>query len=104
MWTVIVVLVILAILCVWLFGEFKRTRHKFVSVLIILLIVFLALSITYVFSNKDVDYKTVPGLLSATKVYFSWLGSAFGNVKMITSNAVNMDWKGKNYPTNSTKK
>ena len=31
--------------------------------------------------------------MKATSVYFSWLGSTFGNLKSITSYAVKMDWK-----------
>lgn len=107
MWSVIIVVLVLLILAIWLFGEFKRSSHKVVSVLIILSILFLVLSITFVFSNKQVDYKTVPGLFSAGKVYFSWLGSALVNVKTITSNAIHMNWKGNetfSIPLNSTKK
>lgn len=94
MWTVIIVLVVLAILAIWMIGEFKRTKHKFVSFFIIILIVFTVFTVIYVFKDQPVDYKSVSGLFSAGKVYFSWLGSAFGNVKMITSNAIKMDWKG----------
>ncbi len=41
--------------------------------------------------GKDVNLKTVPGVIDAGKLYLSWLGSIFGNFKTITSNAIKMD-------------
>ncbi|VVB79814.1 Uncharacterised protein [uncultured archaeon] len=105
MWTVIIVVLAVLLLAIWMFGEAKRSSHKLVSIFIIVLILFLVLSMVFVFSGKQVDYKTVPGLFSAGKIYFSWLGGAFGNVKAITSNAINMNWKGNESTVlNSTKK
>ena len=78
---------------VWVFIEFKRMKHKIFAIILIGLILFGYLSVGFVFEDKKVDYKTVPGLMDAGKVYFSWLTSVFVNIKVITTNTIKMDWK-----------
>jgi hypothetical protein len=91
-WALIIILIL--IIAIYVFIEFKRFRHKLFAIFLIVLILFLYLSGLYVFSGKDVDYKSVPGILNAGKLYFSWLSTFFSNLKGITSNAIRMDWKG----------
>ncbi|HLC86851.1 MAG TPA: hypothetical protein VJH65_01070 [Candidatus Nanoarchaeia archaeon] len=91
--TVAIIAISILVVAIWLIVEFKRFRHKFFALLLIGLILFLYFSITSVFSGTDVDYKSFSGLTKATKIYFSWFGSTFGNIKTITGNAINMDWK-----------
>jgi hypothetical protein len=88
----IVTLVI--ILLIWLFIEVKRARHKVFAVALILVMIFLYFSVTYVFQGKNVDYKSVSGISDATKIYFNWLGYFYGNVKTVTMNTIRMDWGG----------
>ncbi len=91
----IALFIILALIVViWAFIELKRFRHKIFAIFLICLVIFLYLSTTVVFKGKDINLKTVPGITTATKIYFSWLGSIFGNLKTITANAIQMDWKG----------
>jgi len=81
---------------IWIFIEAKRMRHKIFALFMIFVILFLYFSILFVFSGKNVDYKTVPGLMSAGKIYFSWLGTLVHNFGIITANAINMNWKSGN--------
>mgnify|MGYP001612662498 CR=1 FL=1 len=92
---VLLVIVILVVL-IWLLMEFKQFRHKIWAVFLIALILFTYFSFTTVLKGKDIDLKSVSGLTQATKLYFSWLGSAFANVKTITTNAIHMDWRNTN--------
>ena len=64
------------------------------ATLLIALILFGYFSFTISFKDRTVDLKTVEGLMSASKIYFSWLGSVFGNLKSITTYAVKKDWNG----------
>jgi len=57
------------------------------------LILFTYFSFTATLKGKDLDLKTISGLTTATKLYFTWLGSMFGNLKTITTNAIKMNWK-----------
>lgn len=101
-WAIIVLGIVVLSLGIWFFLEFKRMKHKVFALFLIGLVLFIFFSAVFVFNGKEVDYKTGPGVMSATKVYFSWLGSVFGNFKTITTNAIKMDWKGNE--GNSTKK
>lgn len=91
---VIIAIIVVLILAIWFFLEFKRARHKFFAIFLILLVLFLFFSVTLVFKGKNIDYKTVPGLISAGGVYVSWLGTAFNNIKIMTSDAIHMNWGG----------
>jgi len=81
------------IVAIWVVIEIKRFRHKVFAIFLIALILFTYLSFTVVIKKHDVDLKTVPGMVEASKLYFSWLGSVFGNLKSITTHAIKMDWK-----------
>lgn len=81
------------IIAVWVVIEMKRMRHKLFAVFLIGLILFLYISSAFVFKEQDIEWKSVSGVIKATKIYFSWLGSAFGNLRSITSYAIKMDWK-----------
>lgn len=81
------------IIAVWVLIEVKRLRHKIFAFFLIAVIILSYLSMAFVFKGQEVDLTTISGVLSAGQLYFSWMGSIFVNVKDITANAVNMDWK-----------
>ena len=89
-------IIAILIIAIWVIIEFKRFRHKLLALFLIALILFTYLSFTAVLKGKDIDFKTVPGITEAGRLYFSWLGSIFGNLKSITTNAVKMDWDSAN--------
>ena len=80
------------IIAIWVIIEVKRLRHKLFAMFLIALILFAYISFTFTLKGQDIDFKTIPGLMKATKIYFSWLGSVFGNLKSITTYAVKMNW------------
>ncbi len=88
------------IIAIWAIFEFKRFRHKLLAIILISLILFTYFSFTAVLKRNDVSINTVQGMMEASKLYFAWLGSVFVNIKSITVNAINMDWK----TTNQTAK
>ena len=81
------------IIAIWVIVEIKRMKHKLLAIFLIGLVLFLYISASFVFKNQDVEWKSVSGLMKGSSLYFSWLGSAFGNLKSITSYAIKMDWK-----------
>ena len=80
------------ILLIYVLVEVKRMRHKIFSIFLIGLILFSYFSASLIFVDQDIDFKTIPGVITATKIYFSWLGGVFGNLKQITAQAIGMDW------------
>jgi hypothetical protein len=90
--SIAIILVAVLIAAIWLFIEFKRFRHKMVAVFLILLILFTYISFSSVIKGKNLDLKTFNGVKEAGKLYFLWLGNIFNNMKVVTSNAINMSW------------
>jgi hypothetical protein len=86
----------IAIIAVWVLVELKRLRHKIFAMFLIMVILSLYFSVTYVFREKDINLNTIEGMTSASKLYYSWLVSVFDNVKVITLNAIRMDWSTQN--------
>lgn len=93
---VTVIIAIAFVLIFLLLGTIKRARHKSVALIMISLTLFLFFSFVYVAKTNHVSLNTVSGLFDATKIYFNWLGSAFGNLKSITGYATKLDWEGTN--------
>ncbi len=89
--TVLVLAVL--IIAIWIVIEMKRLKHKLFAIFLIGLILFGYFSFTFSLRGQDLDLKSVSGVMEASKIYLSWLGSSFGNMKTITSNAIKMDWR-----------
>ena len=78
------------------FVHFRNFKHKFWVIAIILLLLFIIFSFSKVASNNSVSLGSPSGIFSAVQLYFSWLGQAFDNIKVITGNMIRMDWFPKN--------
>lgn len=91
---VTLVIILALIVAIWLAVTVKRVRHKIFAIFLIGLILFLYFSISSVFNGKELDIKDTSGVMDAAKIYFSWLGSFFSNLKSLTADVINMDWKG----------
>jgi hypothetical protein len=90
------------ILAIWVFIEFKRFRHKIWAIVLILVILLGYFSFSSAVKGKDVDFKSMDGLKKAGGLYLAWLGHAFSNMKVITTNAISMDWAGNESKKNNT--
>ncbi len=90
---VTLLVVAILIIAIWIIIEVKRFKHKLFAIFLIILILFTYLSFTSVLKGKDINLKSIEGLQEASSLYLSWLGSIFGNLKSITTHAIDMDWK-----------
>ncbi len=73
--------------------EFKRMKHKILALLLVGLIIFTYVTFSISLKDKNIELDTIPGLVSAGKLYFSWLSSLFIKMKAITMYAIGLDWK-----------
>ena len=89
---VAVFIMVIAIVVIYVLIEVKRLRHKIFAIFLIALILFSYLSVAFIFRDQDIDLKTIPGVIIASRLYFSWLGNIFVNFKQITTKAIQMDW------------
>lgn len=93
--TIIFILAILALIVIAFIGiEIKKIKRKLIAIFLIGLILFTFFSVRAVFKGKEVDLKTLPGVMNAIKIYFSWLGGFLSNVKSITTSVIRMNWTG----------
>ena len=90
---VTIFVIAILIIAIWVIVEMKRMRHKMFAIFLIGLILFSYLSFMVVFKDQELDVQSIDGIRDAVGLYFSWLGTVFGNLKSITSNAVDMDWQ-----------
>jgi c-di-AMP phosphodiesterase-like protein len=91
-----IIIIAILIAAIWIIFGFKRMRHKLLALFLIALILFSFFSFNSVFKGKDISIKSVSDLGKITKIYFSWLGNIFNNLKTIGGQAVKMDWQGNN--------
>ena len=89
-------IVAVLIISVWVIIEIKRLRHKIFAIFLIALILFTYISFSVTLKGQDIDLKTVPGMIIASKLYLAWISSTFQNVKSITTQAISLDWTSKN--------
>ena len=88
----ILIIITALIILIWVIMEFRRLRHKIFAIFLIILILFVYFSFTYAIKEKGFDLKTMPGIIGASKLYYSWMVSIFHNAITITSNAIKMNW------------
>jgi len=92
-------IVIIAIIVIALFFlKVEHIRRKVVIVVVLLFILFLYLTITNLSRTHSFDFKSVDGIANVVKVYLTWLGQSFDNLKILMGNAVKMRW----FPENQT--
>jgi hypothetical protein len=90
---IVVIGVIALVIAIYLIFELKRMKHKIFAIFLIALILFAFFSFNAVFKGKNITITNVTDLENAGKLYFSWLGAVFNNMKILTTNAIEMDWQ-----------
>lgn len=90
-----VTLLILSVLIIgiWILFEIKRLKHKLFAIFLIALILVGYFSISFSLRGQNIDLKTIPGIIEASNIYLNFLGYSFKNMRVLTTNAVQMDWK-----------
>jgi hypothetical protein len=90
--SITLILILVLIVAIWLIIEFKRFKHKILAIFLIGLVLFTYFSFSSVIKNENLDLKTASGVKEAGQLYVLWLGNAFKNVKVLTANAIHLDW------------
>jgi len=85
----IIVFVLLTLIVLLKMVHFK---HRIILAIMVVLILFFYITFATVASNNAITLDNAAGFFEASKIYFSWLGQAFGNFKSLVGNAVRMDW------------
>lgn len=72
--------------------QLNHMKHKVIAMVIIVLVLFFYVSFTSVVSTNNIEMDSAGDFFSAIRVYFSWLGHSFSNMKTLSGNAVRMNW------------
>jgi hypothetical protein len=91
-WVVIVLLILAGIIII----KVSHLRHKFFVIVLIFLAIFLVTSVYFIYNVHGLDLSSTKGFFSSMKIYGGWLANGFNNMKVITGNAVKMDWSNTN--------
>ena len=91
---IIIVGVVVLVILIYVLTEVKRTKHKIFAMFLIALILFTAFSFYVVFNGKNISVKSLSDIEKMGNMYFSWLANTFNNIKIITTNAIQMNWQG----------
>ncbi|MFH1325555.1 MAG: hypothetical protein ABIH49_02170 [archaeon] len=86
------ILIAIVVLIVMISLSIITKKQAFAVRLFIVLFVFLMGSLGYVYVVSDANINDFSDMTDFSRVYFSWIGSAFENMKVLTSDAINMDW------------
>lgn len=87
-WIVVVVLIAV----IFIFVKFKYIKHKLSWIIILFLILLFYVGFLASTAGQDLDLKTFEGSQTAIKLYLSWMGQSFENMKVITGQAIKLDW------------
>jgi len=91
-WVIITILILFALVAL----KINKLRHKFWIIFLILLVLFLYTSVSIVYDKYEIEVNSVEGVFHAARVYLGWLANSFQNLKMLTGNALRMDWTSTN--------
>ncbi len=92
--SVVIFILVILVAAIWILFGFKKMKHKFLALFLIALILFSFFSFNAAFGGKDVSIKNISDVGKLVKIYFSWLINVFDNLKVITTQAVKMNWQG----------
>jgi len=87
-WIFITVLVVAGFLIM----KISHLKHRFFMIAIILLALFLYTSMNSVADENNLDISNTEGVFRGIKLYGGWLANGFQNMKVLTGNAIGMDW------------
>jgi hypothetical protein len=91
-WLIIIGLVIAAVFAL----KMNHLRHRVWIILIIMLALFLYATMALVYRQNEIKLNTAEDFIHASRIYLGWLGHSFDNLKLLTGNAVRMDWTSAN--------
>src|SRR3989344_791053 len=87
-----IIIVIVALLVLWLFVKFKEIRHRLFGTVILLLILSMFLTASYVIKKNSLDLREEGSFGKFTKYYMVWIGGIFSSAKQITGSVASYDW------------
>ncbi len=87
-WVIIIAVALVAIILY----NLKHFKSRFFLLFFSLFSLFLVITFSRLYSRYDLDLTSLNGLVTASKLYFSWLKYATANVIKVGGYAIKQDW------------
>ena len=91
--SLIILGVIVLVVAIYFIFRFIKIKHTFFAIFLISLVLFGFFSVNMAFKG-EVPMNSISDLSSAIKIYLVWVGNSFNNLKIITTNVIQMNWQG----------
>lgn len=88
------IIVLIAAVAIFFIYRLSSIRGKIGYSLLVLALLFIILTFRAVVNVNSVNLSNPSGLFSGIKAYFIWLGQITNNIRVLTGNAVKMNWLG----------
>ena len=92
-----IIILVALIAGIFVFVKLKYIKHKLSWIIVLVLILLFYIGFLASTAGQDLDFNTFEGSQTAIKLYLTWLGQSFDNLRTLTGQAINLDWG-----TNST--
>jgi uncharacterized protein YacL len=90
---VVVLLIAVLIIAILTLLRFKKLKHEIFAFFLIILMLFAFFSFSMAFKGESITISNFSDVSRAAQIYLSWFGNAFDNMKIITTQAIKMDWE-----------
>ena len=86
----LLILLIVALLAIVI--KIAHFKTKIILTIVIVTFLFFYVSFSLITKDEAVNLNTARGVIDAGKIYLSWFGQAFNNMRTITANVIGLDW------------
>ncbi len=87
-WVVVVLMIAVVVVVVAL----VKKRQSMATGVVKMAVIFIVLSIGYIFIINHVQLTSLSSIMDGTKIYFNWMTSFFNKAVDVTTYAVKQDW------------
>ena len=87
-------MIVALVFVIFVFVKFKYIKHKLTWIIVLFLVLLFYIGFLASTSGKSIDFSTFEGSQAGIKLYLTWLGQSFDNMKTLTGHAIKLDWGG----------
>jgi hypothetical protein len=91
-WIIILILVVVGILAI----KLNHLKHRSSILIIVIVALFFYASVTFIATKNNLSMDSYDGFVDTMKAYGGWLANGFQNIRVLTGNAIHMDWTSTN--------
>ncbi|OIO43274.1 hypothetical protein COX97_04655 [Candidatus Pacearchaeota archaeon CG_4_10_14_0_2_um_filter_05_32_18] len=91
-----IILIVILVSLIFLFVRLKYIKHKLVWVILLVFVLLVYLGFILSIAGQNINLKTPEGAKLAINLYVGWMGNSFTNLKVLSGQAIKLDWRSLN--------